>query len=301
VTTFNPRLLTPPQQEEEVYPYRRVWRSVVIESGLLFGIVGILFILINLFRIQIPANYYSPIAIALALFPVALWLYFSWFQERSVTQPRRQLLAVAFVGALAANAIGIPFINEFLQVDSWLPLSSAIDRIIGYTFTAGIVQEFIKYLVIRYTAWPIYFRVRLDGVAYGAAVGIGYASALNLHLAFSESPAPDIVAARIFANVALHLVTGILLGYGLSELRFGSPSIFLPMLTLGLGMLITGISIPVRAGLINAALGLEGGATRPLLGIVYSAVLLIVLSFTVSFLYNNAERQAIEAEANREE
>jgi len=299
VTTLGPRLLTPPQQEEEIFPYRRVWRSITIESGILLGVTIALYVLINFIQFPVPERAYRPIAAGLALLPVGLWSYFSWRQERFVPQPRHRLLAAALMSALVANAIGIPLVNEFFQVDRWLPLSSAIVRIIGYTFTVGIVQEFLKYMVMRYTAWPECFRVRLDGVAYGAATGIGYASVLNIIYAFSDTSAPDIAAARIFANVALHLVTGIVLGYGLSELRFGEPSPLLLVFTLAAAALITGVSIPIRTGLINASFSMGVSSPRPLLGIAFSTVVLIVPSLVLSFLYNSAERQAQEAVANR--
>jgi RsiW-degrading membrane proteinase PrsW (M82 family) len=300
VTTFNPRLLTPPQQEEEIYPYRRVWQSVVIEAAVLFGVTLFLYVLTNILKISIPPGYYAAIALVLALLPVMLWLYFSWWRERSVSQPRERLLTVAVITALAANAVGVPLANEFLQVDQWLPLSSAVNRIIGYTFTVGIVQGIIKYLVLRYSAWPDCFRVRLDSVAYGAATGIGYASVLNMQFVFSDNPAPDVAAARIFANVALHVGTGMLIGYGLAELWIGTPTPVFPVYTLALSSLITGIAIPIRAGLVNATLGLGISSTRPLLGIIFSAVLFILPAFTLSFFIDNADRQTREAAASRE-
>ena len=298
---FNPRLLTPPQQEEEVYPYREVWRSVAIESGIMGVITIFLFMLVNVLHLQIPQQFYTIIAVGLACLPILLWLYFSWLPERTVPQPRQRLLAVALISALVANAIGIPLVNEFLQVDRWLPLSSAISRIIGYTFTVGIVQSLLKYLVMRYTVWPNQFRIRLDGVAFGAAAGVGYASILNLHFAFSTTAPPDVAAAQIFATLALNLVTGILVGYGLSELQLGSPTLLLPVLTVAFAALITGISIPIRAGLVNATLGLGNSTSRPLLGIVFSTVLLIVPLLALSFLFSNAERQAHEIVAGRGE
>lgn len=300
MTTFNPRLLTPPQQEEEIYPYRRVWQSVAIEAGGLFGATILFHVLTNILNISIPPIYYPVIALALALLPILMWLYFSWWRERFVSQPRERLLTVAIISGLAANAVGIPLVNEFLQVDQWLPLSSAINRIIGYTFTAGIVQGFIKYLVLRYSVWPGYFRVRLDAVAYGAAAGMGYASVLNMHFVFSDAPAPDIAAARIFANVAIHVGTGMLIGYGLAELWIGNPTPFFSVYTLALSSLITGISIPVRAGLVNATLGFGISATRPLLGIIFSAILFMIPAFTLSFFIDNADRQAREAADHRE-
>jgi RsiW-degrading membrane proteinase PrsW (M82 family) len=266
-----------------------------MESGIFLGISISLFILVNFFHLNIPERFHSLIGVILTLIPVGLWLYFSWWQERFVPQPRHQLLTVAMLSVLVANAVGIPLLNDFLGLDRWLPLGSAVNRIIGYTITAGVVQEFLKYLVVRYTAWPNHFRTRLDGVAYGAAAAIGYATILNLHLIFSDVPAPDAAAARIFANLALHLVTGILVGYGLAEIGLGVPTPLLPVFTVALAALITGIAIPVRSGLINASLNLGVSAPRPLLGIVFSLVLLILSCLALSFFYDNAERQSQES------
>ncbi|NWG15134.1 MAG: PrsW family intramembrane metalloprotease [Chloroflexi bacterium] len=288
-------LLTPPQEKEEIHPYRRPWRSIAVESGVLFVVAGLLYILANILGVQIPDRFHLALGLVLALLPLGLWLAFSWWAERSVPQPRQRLLAVMIVSSLAANAVGIPLVKEFFQVDRWLPLSSAISRIIGYTFTVGIVQEMVKYIVIRYTAWPDHFRTRLDGVAYSAAAAVGYATVLNLHFVFTGSPAPDVVAGRVFDNVVFHLVTSLIVGYGLAETRFGLPTpLFIPS-TIALAALVTGIAIPVRAGLVNPSFGLEVSPPKFLFGLGFAAVLLVVLSVVIAFLYNSAERRQREA------
>ncbi|MBZ0283301.1 MAG: PrsW family intramembrane metalloprotease [Anaerolineae bacterium] len=298
---FNPRLLTPPREKEEIYPYRRVWRSITIEGGILMGIAVGLYIAIEILGINIPSSLYRIVALLIALLPAILWLLFSWWQEYSVPQPRSRLLTVAIISGLAANAIGVPLINEFFQVDKWLPLSSAIDRILGYTFTVGLVQEFLKYLVIRYTVWPNQFRIRLDGIAYGAAAAIGYMTVLNLHFVASNTATPDVVAARIFATFALNLVTSIIVGYGLSEVRFSNSLPLLLTLMIALSAFITGVAVPVRAGLVNAPLSLEVSMPRALFGLGFSVILLIAPCFVLSFLFDSAERRAQEADRLQED
>lgn len=304
MTTFDPGLLLPPREEEEIYPYRRVWRSVALESGILFSVAAILFLVFNLLSIRLPETLQPPVNVLLALTPSALWLFFSWWQERFVPQPRQRLVTVLVVSALAANAIGIPLVDSFLQVDRWLPLSNAITRIIGYTFTVGIVQEMLKYLVVRYTIWPEQFRMRRDAVAYAAASAIGYATVLNLHFVLANNPPPDTAAIRVFSNIALHLAASITVGYGLAEVRFSQPSPFLLTMTIGLAAFLTGIAIPIRAGLVNASLSLDLNAdnpllnistTRPLIGFIFSAALLIAPCLVLSFLFNSAEQREREA------
>lgn len=293
----NPRLLTPPLQEEEVYPFRRVWRSIAMEHGIYLGITAALFVLLDVISINIPSSLHSIIAPILALLPVGLWLIFSWFAERQARQPRQRLLAIAIISALAANAIGIPLVNDFFTVDRWLPLSSAINRIVGYTFTVGIAHETIKYLVLRYTLGNELLRTRFDFIAYAAASAVGYAGALNLHMIAVDgnTPTPDVVAARVFATCVLHLITSVIVSYGLSEVEFGTSNPILLMLTLAVASIVAGIAIPIRAGLVNSGLSFGINTTRPLFGIAFSAALLVVPLLIVSFLYDSAERRAYEA------
>lgn len=296
MTSPTPRLLTPPREQEEIYPYRRVWRSVALEGGTLIIIAVSLFLGSSLVTNNIPPAVQPILRVILALTPLILWLIFSWWGELRAQQPRRRLLGVVIISALAANAVGEPLINQFFQVDDWLPLSSAIDRIVGYTFTVGITQELLKYLVVRYIAWPEHFRIRLDGVAYGVAVSIGYATILNLRLLVNTPVALDVAAQRVFATYALHVSTGIIVGYGLAEVRFSNPNPFFLALMLILAALVTGIAIPIRAGLINATFSLDGAFTRPFFGLGFSVVLFVVPCFVMSFLFSSAERRAQEAQ-----
>jgi RsiW-degrading membrane proteinase PrsW (M82 family) len=292
VTTADHHLLIPPREEEEIYPFRRVWRSIALESGLFFLLAVVLYLLVGMLGLRLPKSLFRPTGLALAITPAGLWVMFSLLPERRVPQPRKRLLTVALISALAANAIGVPLVEEYLKVNAWLPLSSAITRIIGFTCTVGIVQEMLKYLVVRYVAWPDEFRVRLDGVAYGAASAVGYMTVLNLHFVFTGSPPPDTVAIQVFSNVALHVVGSVFVGYGLGQVRFGRPAPLLLPMTLILGALVAGVAIPIRAGLVNAGLGLEASYAKPLLGLIFSAALLTGLLLVQAFLFNSAERQS---------
>jgi RsiW-degrading membrane proteinase PrsW (M82 family) len=299
LTAFDSRFITPPKEEEEIYPYRRVWSSIVAEAGLMVAIAAIIFLATRF--VDVPRRFYLPIGIGISIIPVGLWLGLSWWPERFVPQPRTKLILVAIISALAANAIGIPLVENFLQVDKWLPLESAINRIIGYTFTQGLVQAVITYLVVRYLVWPDNFRTRLDSIAYGAACAVGYATVLNLHFVLSANPSPATAAFRVFDALAVQLAINIIIGYGLSEVRFNG-RVFPALLvaTIALASFITGLAIPLRSGLTNAALEQGVGSASPIRGFLLSAALLAAVSFVFAFLFDNAERQDAEAAAQRE-
>lgn len=290
----NLTLLTPPQEKEEVHPYRRPWRSIAIESGVMLAVTGALYVLVNILGVRFPTGLNTPLSLAVVALPPGLWLVFSWWAERTVPQPRQRLLAVAVISGLTANAVGIPLVNDFLQVDRWLPQESAINRIIGYTFTVGIVQEMLKYLVIRYTVWPDCFRTRLDAVAFSAASALGYATVLNLHFVIVNTPPPDVAAAQVFYTLALHLVTSLIVGYGLAEIRFGLPTPTFLTTTLALAAFVTGAAISVRAGLVNPNFSLGVSDAKSLFGIGFAASLLVAFSLVIAFLYTSAERRERE-------
>lgn len=295
MSRYSSRLITPPSEEEEIYPYRRVWASIATETAILLGLILVLLVVTRF--VTIPQRLQQPLNLIIVLLPIGLWLIFSWWRERLVPRPRQQLIAVVVVSALVARAVGVPAIEDVFQVNRWLPLESAINRIIGYTFTLGLVQAFLIYLILRYTAGPQHFRVRLDGVAYGAASAIGYATITNLEYVLSGSANPLATAVNTFNQVALLSCTGIIVGYGLAEVTFNPyPFPVLLTATIALAAFITGAAVPLITGFTNTSLSpLNPVSTvNPVLGFLLAAGLLFVTGFVISFLFTVAERQEIE-------
>jgi hypothetical protein len=251
-------------------------------------------------NVRLPRTFVQPVNALLALLPFGLWLVFSLWREQSALQPRTRLLAVAVVSALVANGVSLPFIEGIFQPERWLPVGSAINRIVGYTFTIGIVQEVLKYLVVRYLVWPDHFRTRLDGVAYCGASAVGYATMLNIQFVLSGAALPDIVAISVFGTLAVNLAGSVIVSYGMAEVRFDNPSPFLLTITIAFAALVNGIVIPVREGLTNAGFSLQGGTSSPILGLGLSAGVLLTVSVIMAFLYNSTERREREATASRE-
>ncbi|MBA3870132.1 MAG: PrsW family intramembrane metalloprotease [Anaerolineae bacterium] len=303
MTTYGPRFITPPTDDQELYPYRPVWRALAIEVAILTAIAIILYVVIDLLKLSPPIRLQPYLAFGLIAAPCLLWLFFSLLAEYRVSQPRQHLMAVVILSMLVASAVGSPLLDQYFRVDTWLPLAPAVNRILGYTLTAGIVQSIIKYIILHYTIWPRHLRARLDGVAYGIATGIGYATILSLQFVSANTTAPpDIVAFHIFANYALHVATGIVIGYGISEVRFSNPTPIFLTIILVIASIITGITIPIHAGLVNSSLSITSiSAPKPLFGLGFSIALLIIISVVIAGLIGNADRLERESRANSEE
>lgn len=302
MSVYQQGFLTPPQESEELYPYGRVWGNAIIEGIILLGIVAGIYALIVLLGIDVPPVLQQYINIVLCLTPFGLWLIFSWRTEQAVPEPRKRLLPVALITALMANALGIPIIENLLRVDSWLPLTTAITRIIGYAFTVGLVQEVTKYFVIRFTVWPTFFRIRVDGPAYAIACAVGYTTAQNLHLiSASSSIHIDALAIRVLANFTIQFSTSIIVGYGLAEVWLGKPNYLFLTGALAAASFLSGLVIPLRAGLVNSIFTLEVTAPRPLLNLGFSILVYASSLLIITFLISNAERKTQESVGDVEE
>lgn len=290
----SPRLLTPPREDEEEYPYRPVWRTIVIETGGLFAITIGLYVIIGYLGISVSGDLNQLINGGVALVPAGLWMVFSFLRERRVLEPRRNLIAVFVISSLVANAIGIPFLNT-LRTDSWLPFLGTIERVIGYAVTVGIVHEMLKYLVVRYVVWPDAFRIREDSVAYFGAAAIGYATVENLHLALAAVPSPDVIALHVFSITTTHLAASVFVAYGLAEVRFNPKAIIILPTMMLFSTLVTGIAISATSSISNAKFFLGAAATRPLFGLIIALGSVISALIVAAFLFNAAERQEREA------
>lgn len=297
MASYRSGLLTPPREEEERRVFRPVWRSLIIENTVMIGIMVALFVAQAFIGIPVPARLRLPLNLLVATMPVILWVIFSVANERSFPQPRPYLVTVAALCALVARAIGEPLIIEFLQIETWLPLAPALNRIVGYAFTVGIVECGLCYLVVRAVIWPRFVRDRHDVIAYMAAAAVGYTFVGNIGFALNGQPLAYVVSLNTFANVSALTLTMLFIGYGMAGTLFDAAGVLLQPITLAIAALVMGIVLPLRSGFLNASFGVAGTSLpRYLFGIGFSIVLFVTGVFVVSFLFRFAERQAKERE-----
>jgi RsiW-degrading membrane proteinase PrsW (M82 family) len=226
---------------------------------------------------------------------------FSRVPESTVVEPRRRLLTAFVVTALVANAVGVPLLENVFQPEDWLPLQSTLNRILGYTTTVAVLQEFLKYLVIRYIVWPDYYRVRIDGVAYGAATAVAYAMVISLNYVLNNPTAtPDAVLLRVYAVTTMNIAGSIIVAYGLSESLFADALSFLLPFAIVVAALMNGIAIPMRTTFMKAPLGLTISTERAIFGIGFTMLLYAGLMASMFFLFNVSERRERDKHSGQE-
>lgn len=260
----------------------------------LFGIVVGVWAATRLLGLRLPASASAAANIVLVATPLLLWLIFSLLAERRALLPRLRLVECLVLSALVANAIGVPLINEIFQLDRWLPLESVFGRILGYTFTFGITQELLKYLVVRLLTWE-QIGTREDALAYTLAAALGYVMVLNVRFLLATDASLLMTATTVFGTLAASVSASIIVSYGLAEMRLARPSPFLMTITLALSALIQGAIVSLRAGIVNAGFSIEGSSPSFILGIVVSGALLLATTLLFAFFYRTAERRERES------
>lgn len=279
------QLLSPEEEIEETFPYRRVWQALSLEMGLLLIIVAAIYILV---QVGVLADYHAPhLSIGVALVPIALFYSISIRRERQVLQPRTQMLVILLLSIIATNGVAWPIINFAITPERWLPHTGFFARIIGYTLTLGILGELVKYLVVRYTIWPQNIRSLLDGVAYSVPAALGYALVLNAHYILTEEPLLTSAVFRIIINVYLHIAVGAVMGYFLAELALNpqGPFYWLP-LGLILSAFLGSLYFVFRRVAISSGLG-----SRPLGGVILAIAFALLVLGALAFIIENAEER----------
>jgi hypothetical protein len=303
--SVEPVFIQPPV-ERGLPPYAGVWRRTAV-----FAIILTLGTLaLYTLRLVSPALLSLPfvpiLSILIAVFPGMLWLLLSWREEQNAAQPRRQLLTVSIVASVIGYAFISPMSSAVFTTNQWLPLASAFDRILGYTFTVGILKTALIYGIMMLMVWRSHLQFRQDAVAYCITTAVTMAAAENLYSLSQIAPSLDAAAIRFFGNLGVSLSGALLLAYGLAQSRLESVSSFLLPMTLLASAFLIGTFIPLQAGLTsgtlqaaiaNVELSTRVVSTRPLLGLILTVAVIGLSMLIVNGLLTSAERRAREAES----
>ncbi len=214
--------------------------------------------------------------IVLALVSAALWLVAFYRMDRLEQEPKRLVLGVFILGAVLAAAIGEPLVREFFRVQDWL-YDTQWTALLGSILIVGFVQEFLKYCAIRYTVFDLdEFDERIDGIIYGAAVGLGYAAMLNIIYVIGNNGV-DLGRGAIQVGVTslAHASFSAVVGYCLARAKFERMGPFWIPAGLTLAAVLNG----VVSYLLHQLPSINGLDYNPWYGLVAAAVV-AALTFT---------------------
>jgi RsiW-degrading membrane proteinase PrsW (M82 family) len=228
----------------------------------------------------------------LALVPAVIWLIVFYLQDRLEPEPKRYILGVFALGAVLSGTIGQPLITSFFRVADWANFS-LWSKIAADILVIGTLQAFLIYAAVRYTVFGSdEFDEPVDGVIYGAAAGLGYATMMSLSYIIAHGGVDiGVGAIRVAVTALAYASFGGVLGYFLGQAKFADHSPFwLPagvVLTAVLnGIVVSALSIVSRAGL----------QATPLRGLLLAAAIAAVV-FVVLFAFMRRSNRMVLAKA----
>lgn len=194
--------------------------SLLLEVGGLALFVVVVALLSKYVRITFSSTELVLVGVVLALVPALIWLTAFYQQDRIAPEPKRYVLGIFILSALLAQAVGQPVIRDLFSVQDWIYTSPLIN-ILGAIFIVGLVQEFLKYAAVRYTIFTSdECDEAVDGVVYGAAAGLGYATMLNIQYIVGHGGVDlGIGAVRVAVTALAHATFTGVMGYFLGRAK----------------------------------------------------------------------------------
>ncbi len=163
--------------------------------------------------------------LALSLAPVAFLFTLVYLGDKYEREPLRYLIITYILGIFIAAPVillGI-YLSDLLGVDS---TSTSISELLIYAFlVVGISEEGMKYLILRYYNYPHKeFDEPYDGIMYGVAISLGFASIENVLYVFMSQEPLTTGLMRMFTAVPAHAMFGVLMGYFAGKAKFLTPN-----------------------------------------------------------------------------
>lgn len=162
----------------------------------------------------------------LGLVPGVFWLWYVYRRDKYQYEPIALVLLVTGLGALS---IGPAVILEEVFHRFIYPLDciSVHGCFIAYFFGVGPIEELCKFLAVLAIYWHKAFDEPVDGIIYGSASAVGFATVENLLYITSG---PDITTifsvfiARFLLATVAHIFFACMWGYNLGKRRMGIKS-----------------------------------------------------------------------------
>lgn len=177
--------------------------------------------------------------ILVAVAPAFIIILYIYFKDKYEKEPKRLLIYNFLLGAIVSIIITSILYYAF---DIVLPLpnkTSVFQQFVKAFFVVGLVEEFSKYIIIRYFAQPNKaFNEPFDGIVYAVMVSMGFAATENIFYVLEGGYPTALV--RAFTAVPAHATFGILMGYFMGKAKFSNNRIALNLYGLLLAIIFHG-------------------------------------------------------------
>jgi len=272
-----------------------LWQAGMAEIAGLLILVGLVELILGITRPQLQGTGLALASVAIALVPALVWLSFFYQQDRLEPEPKGYVLAVFVLGGLLAAAVGLPLTQDLFHTADWLGSSPWIN-LLGSILVVGFGYEFLKYAAVRYFVYPLdEFDERVDGIVYGTAAGLGFATALNIHYVL-QSGGVDLGAGIIhvvitaLAQASFAGVTG----YFLGRRKFERQPVWWMPAGLSLAAALNGLFTFFAGQVTRGGIRLQGGGGyTPWPGLTLATVVALAVFALLNLLIRRANQQTL--------
>lgn len=284
-----------PDVEHIAHNRRGFWIAALIALVGLLAFVGIFNLLFDRIGDGLGGFTLIGLGLLMSLVPAGLWLGFFYRMDRLEPEPKEKLIGVFILGALVAGAVAIPFLENFVAIDSWL-YNSLATQLVGGILLVGFVEEAVVYLVVRYGIYADpEFDERVDGVIYAIAAGLGMATVLNFNYVLEHGGVDlGIGSVRVVVTALAHASFAGILGYFIGQARFEkTPPLYLPA-GLALAALLNGLFFLLEDRVTGAGL-----TVNPWNGLILALVMAGVSLAAVFWLVERSNEETLRVAATQ--
>ena len=267
------------------------WADVATLAGV--GVLVVVAAILDAAFPRLDATALLVVGIVIAGIPAVLWLALFYRRDRLEPEPRGVVVTIAILGGLLAAAIGRPLIDQVFVVDRWLSLDATVG-LVGSILIVGVIQETLKFLGLRFS---IYRTSELDGptdgVVYGTAIGLGYATVLNVAFVL-ESGGGDLALGtiRIALFALVHASLGGLIGYALGRQKVERRPVWWLAAAVFAAAVLDGAFLFLRGSIVSGGVPTDGLDVGPWLGLLAGAVLAAVVTGGLQVLIGRDQQRA---------
>ncbi|UCC62109.1 MAG: PrsW family intramembrane metalloprotease [Anaerolineae bacterium] len=268
-----------------------IWASGLVQIVGLLVFVGLVALIVSRTGLVLDGAALVWAGVVLAVVPALLWLAFFYQRDRLEPEPKQFVLGVFLLGALLASAVGMPVVRDLFQVREWMSRSVAAN-ILGSILVVGFVQEFLKYAAVRYSVYlSAEFDERIDGVIYGTAAGLGFATMLNIHYVTANAGVDlGVGVVRIAVTALAQASFAGISGYFLGRAKFEQEPVWWLPLGVTIAAALNGLFTFVRAEIVTVGL-----SYKPVYGLVLAAAVALVTFVVLNVLMRRANRLTLTA------
>lgn len=157
--------------------------------------------------------------------PGLLWLYFFYLQDKHEREPHHFLVGVFILGAALSYGVSIQ-LERLYDAGHDSSLYSTAAKLLTAILVYGVLQELVKFLVVRYTVYNSNeFNEPADGAIYCIAAGLGAAAAYNMvYLNSLTAFDLSVVPVRIIEYYLVSAVIAGIMGYYMGKAKFEQAS-----------------------------------------------------------------------------